>query len=84
MATTLAWRRAHFWSLEDRAFAWCFDSDSVSITVSMDGETKRVVSDGGCIGAKSGLQARFVQSAAEIDSMVGSDKGVSCSGPCWK
>lgn len=76
--------RAEFWSLEDRAFAWCFDSDSVSVSVSIDGETKRVVSDGGCTGAKSGLQARFVQSAAEIDSILGSDKWVSCDGPCWK
>lgn len=75
---------SHFWSLEDRAFAWCFDSDSVSVSVSMDGETKRVVSDGGCTGWKSGVQARFVQSAAEIDTIVGSDKWVSCDGPCWK
>lgn len=76
--------RAKLWSLEDRAFAWCFDSDSVSVSVSIDVETKRVVSDGGCTGAKSGLQARFVQSAAEIDKIVGSDKWVSCDGPCWK
>lgn len=76
--------RARFSSLEDRAFAWCFDSGSVSIFVSVDGETKRVVSDDSCTGSKSGLQAQFVRTAAQIDTMVGSDKWVSCDGPCWK
>jgi len=76
--------RAKFWSLEDRAFAWCFDSGSVSVSVSIDGETKRVVSDDGCTGGKSGPQAQFVKSSAEIDTIVRSDKWVTCDGPCWK
>ena len=76
--------RVHFSSLEDRAFAWCFDSGSVSVLVSVDGKTKRVVSDDWCTGSKSGLQAQFVKTAAQIDTMVGSGKWVSCDGPCWK
>ena len=76
--------RARFSSLEDRAFAWCFDSGSVSVSVSVDGKTKRIVSDDSCTGSKSGLQAKFVKSAAEIDTIVGSDKWVSCDGPCWR
>jgi Domain of unknown function (DUF6438) len=76
--------RAHFRALEDRAFSWCFDTGSVSVSVSMDGKTKRVVSDDACTGAKSGLQAQFVKSAAEIDTIVGSNPWVSCDGPCWK
>jgi hypothetical protein len=38
--------RAHFLTLDDRAFAWCFDTPSVGILVSADGSFKRVVSDG--------------------------------------
>jgi len=39
--------RANFFALEDRAFTWCFDSSSVSVSVSADGRSKRIVSDGG-------------------------------------
>lgn len=74
--------RAHFSSLEDRAFAWCFDSASVSVSLSVHGKTKRVVSDDSCTGSKSGLQAQFVKSAAEIDRIVGSDRWVNCDRPC--
>lgn len=76
--------RAQLSSLEDRAFAWCFDAGSVSVSVSADGKTKRVVSDDSCTGSKSGLQAQFVKTAAEIDTIVGSDKWVSCDRPCRK
>jgi hypothetical protein len=76
--------RAHFLALEDRAFSWCFDTGSVSISVSMDGKTKRVVSDDSCTRAKSGLQAQFVKSAAETDAIVGSNRWISCDGPCWR
>jgi hypothetical protein len=75
--------RAHFSALEDRAFRWCFDTASVSVSVSIDGRTKRVISDHSCTGAKSGLQAQFVKSAAEIDAVAGSNRWVSCDGPCW-
>jgi hypothetical protein len=70
----------HFSTLEDRAFLWCFDSSSVSIAVSVDGRSKRVVSDAGCTGAKSGLQARFVEVGNNIDKVVGSERWIRCEG----
>jgi len=73
---------AHFLSLEDRGFTWCFDSGSVAISVSSDGRTKRVVSDNGCVGAKSGMQAQFVRAADEIDAIVDSHRWVSCDTRC--
>jgi hypothetical protein len=73
---------AHFLSLEDRAFTWCFDSGSVAISVSSDGRTKRVVSDSGCVGAKSGMQAQFVRATDEIDAIVDSKRRVSCDTRC--
>jgi hypothetical protein len=76
--------RIYFSNLEDRAFSWCFDTSSVSVSVSVDGKTKRVVSDSWCTGAKSGLQAQFVKSATEIDEIVGSERWVRCDGPCGK
>jgi hypothetical protein len=75
--------RVHFMSLEDRAFCWGFDSPSVGILVSVDGSTKRVVSDTGFVGAKTGHQAHFVGAADEIDKIVGSTQWVDCDGPCW-
>jgi hypothetical protein len=74
--------RVRFFALEDRAFMWCFDTGSVTVTVSGDGTTKRVASDDSCTGAKSGLQAQFVKSAAEIDTIVGSNRWIDCDGPC--
>jgi hypothetical protein len=77
--------RANFFAFEDRAFSWCFDTPSVGISVSMDGRTKRVVSDSYCIANKSGIQGRFVESAAEIDRIVGTENMLSCPyGPCGK
>jgi hypothetical protein len=74
---------ANFGSLEDRAFDWCFDSSSVAVWASAEGRTKRVASDGGCVGAKSGPQERFVQATREIDVAVASDQWVLCDGhPC--
>jgi len=70
--------RAHFSTLEDRAFMWCFDTSSVAVSIAVDGRVKRVTSDGGCIGAKSGLQAGFVRAADELDNIAGSDKWVKC------
>src|SRR6202023_2980086 len=64
--------RVRFLSLEDRAFNWCFDTGSVEVSVSLDGKTKRVVSDDWCVGAKSGVQANFVRAAADIDMIVNS------------
>ena len=77
--------RAHFSTLEDRAFSWCFDSPSVAISVSMDGRTMRAVSDASCSGSKSGMQSQFVKSASEIDAIVGSSQWVGCNrGPCQR
>lgn len=76
--------RTHFSGLEDRAFTWCFDTDSVAVSVSLGGRTKRVVSDASCSGARFGMQASFVKSSSEIDAIVGSKQWVSCDGPCWK
>lgn len=74
--------RARFFALEDRAFSWCFDSPSVSVSVSADGRSKRVSSDASCSGAKSGVQAGFVQAADQIDKILGSDRWVRCDGSC--
>ena len=74
--------QSHFLALEDRAFSWCFDTSSVALAVSFDGRTKTVVSDGGCTGAKSGLQDHFVQAAHDIDKIVGTDQWVRCDGYC--
>ncbi len=77
--------RVRFSTLEDRAFFWCFDTPSVAVSVSLDGQTMRVVSDAGCTGARSGMQSQFVKSANEIDEIVGSSRWVSCNGgPCWR
>jgi hypothetical protein len=74
--------QAHFVALDDRAFSWCFDTSSVSVTVSLDGRTKSVTSDAGCTGAKLGVQAEFVRAADDIDEIVGSAQWVGCDGPC--
>jgi hypothetical protein len=73
---------AHFFALDDRAFAWCFDTSSVSIAVSVDRRTKSVVSDATCTGAKSGVQDEFVTAADDIDQIVGSKRWVLCEGSC--
>jgi hypothetical protein len=74
--------QVHFFALDDRAFSWCFDTPSVSVTVSLDGRSKRVVSDAGCTGAPSGVQAAFVRATDDIDKIVGSERWVRCDGRC--
>jgi len=74
--------RSGFFALEDRAFSWCFDTPSVSVSVSAGGRRRRVSSDASCSGAKSGTQAKFVQATDEIDKILGSDQWVRCEGYC--
>jgi hypothetical protein len=74
--------RSGFFGIEDRAFAWCFDTPSVEISVSIDGKTKRASSDTFCTGANPGTQATFVQVANEIDEIVGTEQWVKCEGYC--
>jgi len=70
-------QRIRFWSLEDRAFRWCFDTPAVAISVKLNGKEKRVSSDAACI-PKAGLQADFVQASDEIESVVGTDRWIKC------
>jgi hypothetical protein len=72
----------HFIALEDRAFLWGFDSPSVGVSVSIDGRTKRVVSEEMAHGPKQGHQAQFVRVANEIDDIVGSARWAQCPGFC--
>jgi hypothetical protein len=74
--------RTQFFTIEDRAFSWCFDTPSVAVSWSVDGGSKTVVSDSYCTGSKSGVQARFVQAAAEIEHIVDSERWVKCEGRC--
>jgi hypothetical protein len=69
-------RSAHLPRLDQRAFSWCFDSSSVSLAVVADQNIKRVTSDGYCVGSKSGVQAGFVNAAAAIEKIIGSEKWV--------
>ncbi len=75
-------RSAHLPRLDQRAFYWCFDSSSVSLAVITGQKTVRVVSDGGCDGPKSGVQAQFVNAAAAIEKVVGSEKWVCKDSYC--
>jgi Domain of unknown function (DUF6438) len=70
--------RADFFSLEDQAFAWGYHSAGVSVGITVDGKTKEVSSDTYHIGAKSGLQAKFVDAAANLDRIIGTDRWVKC------
>jgi hypothetical protein len=74
--------RSSFSMLEDRAFSWCFDTPGVSVSVTVDGQSKRVSSDASCSGAKSGMQDKFVQATDEIDKILGSEQWVRCEGSC--
>jgi hypothetical protein len=75
--------RANFFALEDRAFTWCFDTPSVAISVSLDGRTKQVISDANCTDGRAGTQGRFVESATDIDRIVGTESMLMCEyGPC--
>jgi hypothetical protein len=70
--------RADFFSLEDQAFAWGYHSGTVSVRITVDGKTKEVSSDTYHIGAKSGLQAKFVDAAANLDRIIETDQWVKC------
>lgn len=76
--------RLRFFTIEDRAFQWGFDTPSVSVSVSVDGNTKRVVSDESFTGVPSGVQSQFVQSARQIETIAGSDRWARCPGRCRK
>ena len=74
--------RMRFFAVEDRAFQWCFDSSSASISVSVDGRQKRVTTDNCNVGGEDGTKARFLQMADEIDTITGSEQWVQCNGLC--
>lgn len=69
---------ANFNALEDRAFLWCFDTPTVGVSVTINGEKKTVMSDAACYGKKDGIQGRFVEVAEEIDQIVDTDQWVKC------
>jgi Domain of unknown function (DUF6438) len=75
-------RSAHLPRLDQRAFYWCFDSSSVSLAVITGQKTVRVISDGGCDGPESGVQAQFVSAAAAIEKVIGSEKWVCKDSYC--
>ena len=62
--------RVHYLNLSDRAFLWCFDTRSGGVAVSWDGNAKSVTTDIFCVGAKGGVQDRFVTAFREIVSAV--------------
>ncbi|HEY6386188.1 MAG TPA: DUF6438 domain-containing protein [Candidatus Acidoferrum sp.] len=77
-AALVGFDRANFFSLEDQAFAWGYHTARVSVRITVDGRTKEVTSDICHVGAKSGLQARFVDAAAKLDRIIGTDRWVKC------
>jgi hypothetical protein len=74
--------RMNFFTVEDRALQWGFDSPSVSISVSVDGRQKRVTTDGIYVVKWNGPKARILQIAHEIDTIAGSKQWVQCNGLC--
>jgi len=70
--------RAHFFSLEDQAFTWGYHTSRVTVRISVDGKNKEVSSDSYHTGAKSGSQAKFVDAAATVDRIIGTDRWVKC------
>jgi hypothetical protein len=70
--------RADFFNLEDQAFAWGYHSGRISVRITVEGKTKEVSSDMYNIGAKSGLQAKFVDAATNLDRIIGTDRWVKC------
>lgn len=75
--------RMHFFTVEDRAFQWAYDSPSVTISVSVDGRQKRVTADGVCFaGLNGGPKTSILRIADEIDEIVGSKQWVQCNGFC--
>lgn len=77
-AVLVGFDRADFFSLEDQAFAWGYHSARVSVRITVDGKTKEVSSDTYNIGAKSGLQAKFVDAVTNLDRIIGTDRWVKC------
>jgi hypothetical protein len=71
-----------FFTVEDRAFQWCYDSPSTSISVSVDGRYKSVTTDGCSILKNTGPMAKFFQIADEIDAIADSKQWVQCNGLC--
>lgn len=70
--------RADFFSLEDQAFAWGYHTARVSVRITVDGKTKEVTSDMYHVGAKAGLQAKFVDAATNPDGIIETDRWVKC------
>jgi hypothetical protein len=68
--------REKFFTLEDRAFANCFDTPYSTITISVDGKTKAVSGDG-CYST-NGPKASLMKLAQEIDDVADSKKWVYC------
>ena len=77
-AVLVGFDRADFFSLEDQAFAWGYHTARVNVRIAVDGKTKAVSSDMYHIGAESGLQAKFVEAAANLDRVIGTDRWVKC------
>jgi hypothetical protein len=77
-AVLVSFDRADFFSLADQAFAWGYHAARVNVRIAVDGKTKEVSSDMYHIGAKSGLQAKFVEAAANLDRVIGTDRWVKC------
>ena len=74
--------QANFMTLEGRAFFWGFDSPSIGVRTSVDGRTKQVVCDSSFVGASNGRQARFIETAREIDTILASTTWIKCEGEC--
>jgi hypothetical protein len=75
--------KLEFMTLEGRAFFWAFDTPSVAVQAAVGGKSKRVVSDSLFVGSHTGRQARFVQAANEIDTILASTKWTQCGDvPC--
>jgi hypothetical protein len=71
-----------FITLEGRAFTWAYDTPTIGVRTSVDGKTKQVASDADFVGAPKGRQARFVEAAGKIDSILASSTWLKCEGDC--
>jgi hypothetical protein len=71
-----------FMTLEGRAFFWAFDTPTVGVRTSVDGNTKQVASDEYFVGFPKGRQARFVEAANKIDAILASSAWLKCEGNC--
>jgi hypothetical protein len=76
--------RERFFALDDRAFENCFDTPYTTVTISVDGASKRVTGDT-CFG-KSWPKMNLLNLAQEIDDLAGSSQWVQChgSGCIWR